>query len=74
MDILTYIQRMNQLYGSEPAPVRYNTQQYLQGGRVGYKPGGIVEPGVMYYGSGISEYLDNNPTIKKEVIKKLVSK
>ena len=74
MDILTYIQRMIQLYGSEPAPVRYNTQQYLQGGRVGYKPGGIVEPGVMYYGSGISEYLDNNPTIKKEVIKKLKNK
>ena len=23
---------------------------YEQGGRVGYKPGGIVEPGVMYYG------------------------
>ena len=31
------------------APVRYNTQQYLQGGRVGYKPGGIVEPGVTHY-------------------------
>ena len=24
---------------------------YEQGGRVGYKPGGIVEPGVMYYGT-----------------------
>ena len=51
MDILTYINRMNQIYGNGPAPApRYNTQQYLQGGRVGYKPGGIVEPGVMYYG------------------------
>ena len=50
MDILTYINRMNQIYGNEPAPVRYNTQQYLQGGRVGYKPGGIVEPGVTHYG------------------------
>ena len=53
MDILTYINKMNLLYGSEPAPIpapRYNTQQYLQGGRVGKKPGGIVEPGVTHYG------------------------
>ena len=50
MDISTYIKRMNQLYGTDPVPVRYNTQQYLQGGRVQYKPGGLVEPGVMYYG------------------------
>ena len=49
MPILDYINRMNQIYGNEPAPVRYNTQQYLQGGRVGYKPGGIVEPGVTHY-------------------------
>ena len=50
MDILQYIQRMNQLYGTDPVPVRYNTQQYLQGGRVGLKPGGLVEPGVTRYG------------------------
>jgi len=31
---------MNRLYGNEPTPVRFNTQQYLQGGRVGYKLGG----------------------------------
>ena len=51
MDILTYINRMNQIYGdkTQVAPV-YNTQKYLQGGRVQYKPGGLVEPGVMYYG------------------------
>ena len=29
---------------------RYNTRQYLQGGRVGKKPGGLVEPGVTRYG------------------------
>jgi len=40
MDILTYINRMNQIYGNGPAPApRYNTQQYLQGGRVGYQDG-----------------------------------
>ena len=53
MDILTYINKMNRLYGSEPAPIpapRYNTQQNLQGGRVGMKPGGLVEPGVVHYG------------------------
>ena len=50
MDILTYINKMNRLYGTEPVPVRYNTRQYLQGGRVGMKPGGLVEPGVTHYG------------------------
>ena len=46
MDILTYINRMNQIYGNGPAPApRYNTQQYLQGGRVGYKEGDIVKAG-----------------------------
>ena len=49
MDILQYINKMNRLYGNDPTPVRYNTQQYLQGGRVGMKPGGLVEPGVMHY-------------------------
>ena len=51
MHIVDYFNRMNQIYGNgqQAAPV-YNTQKYLQGGRVGYKPGGIVEPGVMYYG------------------------
>jgi len=46
MDILTYINRMNQIYGNGPAPApRYNTQQYLQGGRVGYQSGQLVQPG-----------------------------
>ena len=46
MDILTYINRMNQIYGNGPAPApRYNTQQYLQGGRVGYQGGQLVQPG-----------------------------
>ena len=39
MDILQYINKMNRLYGNEPTPVRFNTQQYLQGGRVGFKRG-----------------------------------
>ena len=58
MDILQYIHRINQLYGSEPVPMpapRYNTQQYLQGGRVGKKPGGLVEPGVTHYARPVSE-------------------
>ena len=87
MDILTYINRMNQIYGNDTqvasitdapfmapelqedispmpntpdllreegievgeqvkAPVRYNTQQYLQGGRVGYQSGQLVQPGL----------------------------
>jgi hypothetical protein len=33
---------MNQLYGNEPAPARFNTQKYLQGGRVGFGDGGIT--------------------------------
>ena len=56
MDILTYINKMNRLYGNDPVPVRFNTQKYLQGGRVGMKPGGLVEPGVTHYAT---EYLSN---------------
>ena len=52
MDILQYINKMNRLYGNESTPVRFNTQKYLQGGRVQYKPGGLVEPGVTHYGNG----------------------
>jgi hypothetical protein len=52
---------MNRLYGNDPTPVRYNTQQYLQGGRVGMKPGGLVEPGVTHYATegtkAVREYL-----------------
>jgi hypothetical protein len=36
---------MNRLYGNEPTPVRYNPQQYLQGGRVGYQSGQLVDHG-----------------------------
>ena len=64
MDILTYINRMNQIYGNEPAPARYNTQQYLQGGRVGYQGGQLVEhgPGRQGYGGdSVKEF-----TMKKE--------
>jgi hypothetical protein len=78
MDILTYINRMNQIYGNEPVPVRYNTQQYLQGPRSGYqggqlvdhgpgyKPGGLVEPGVTHYGTEPKKY----SRIVENVIKK----
>ena len=37
------------LTGAEGGRV-YDTKKYLQGGRVGLKPGGLVDPGVMYYG------------------------
>ena len=36
------------LTGAEGGRV-YDTRKYLQGGRVQYKPGGLVEPGVMHY-------------------------
>jgi len=39
MDILTYIDRVKANYSKQPEP-RYNTQQYLQGGRVGFSHGG----------------------------------
>ena len=65
MDILQYINKMNRLYGNEPTPVRFNTQKYLQGGRVQYKPGGIVEPGVTHYAR-------KSPTpINEETFKKI---
>ena len=46
MDILKHINKFNEMYaGTEPAPVRYNTQQYLQGGRVKYQGGQLVDHG-----------------------------
>ena len=60
MDILTYINRMNQIYGKGPAPApRYNTQQYLQGGRVGYQSGQLVDHGpgrLKLYKGGTSKW------------------
>ena len=41
MDILQYINKMNRLYGNDPTPVRFNTQKYLQGGRVGFASGSV---------------------------------
>ena len=63
MDILQYINRMNRLYGNDPTPVRYNTQKYLQGGRGGMKPGGLVEPGVTHYGK--KDYSGQSARIKE---------
>ena len=45
MDILQYIDKIKQNYGNEPVPVRYNTQKYLQGGRVKYQGGQLVDHG-----------------------------
>ena len=58
MDILTYINRMNQIYGNgqQAAPV-YNTQKYLQGGRVGYRTGKKVVG---------SQYVKAKPFNKKQ--------
>ena len=60
----------------------YDTKKYLQGGRVGLKPGGIVEPGVMYYakktsgiGTGVKAIDDPNVIKQAEnILKKLVEK
>ena len=85
MDILTYINRMNQIYGNGPAPApRYNTQQYLQGGRVGYQGGQLVDhgPGRQgYAGKGteqrvaLSQWLKTqDKTISREALTKQVAK
>ena len=51
MKIYEYNEMMRYLTrpAPDPTPVRFNTRQYLQGGRVGMKPGGLVEPGVTHY-------------------------
>jgi len=73
MDILQYINKMNRLYGNDPTPVRYNTQQYLQGGRVGLKPGGLVEPRVGFaYGDKVKkvkEFIKGKPNLNVNEIK-----
>ena len=61
MNILTYINRMNQIYGDgqqEAAPVRYNTQQYL---RPGFRGAGLVDHGPEGVRQGYAEkYLSNS--------------
>ena len=72
MPILSYIQRMNQIYGTEPAPVRYNTQQFLQGGRVAYRGAGLVDhgpEGVRQGYSGIKKSERLSDKIKQKNIK-----
>ena len=77
MDILQYINKMNRLYGNDPTPVRYNTQQYLQGGRVGYQSGQLVQPGPGrqgYGGKGSGYSLDELfPKLEKRAIQLLNS-
>ena len=67
MDILTYINKMNRLYGSEPLAASVKPkpgwqhapwQDYPQDDdipsvqkRAQLKPGGLVEPGVTHYGT-----------------------
>jgi len=50
MDIFEYIDRVKANFDKQPEP-RYNMKKYFMGGSVIGKPGGLVEPGVMYYGS-----------------------
>ena len=47
MKIHEYNEMMRYLTRPKEDPI---FKQYLQGGRVGLKPGGLVEPGVMHYG------------------------
>ena len=62
MDILQYINKMNRLYGNDSTPVRYNTQQYLQGGRVGDQSGQLVQPG-----PGRQGYAGDEAALKKHL-------
>ena len=50
MDIFEYIDRVKANFDKKPEP-RYNMKKYFMGGSVIGKPGGLVEPGVMYYGT-----------------------
>jgi len=59
---------MNRLYGNDPTPVRFNTQKYLQGGRVGLKPGGLVEPGVVHYGKSTANLLKADQKLLQKLI------
>ena len=65
MPIVSYINTMNRLYGNGPAPAPvYNTQKYLQGGRVGYQGGQLVDhgPGRQGYAgdtAGFREHITN---------------
>ena len=59
MDILTYINRMNQIYGNgQQAAPRYNTQQYLQGGRVGLRTGSTIRGSTIAMQESVEFYAD----------------
>ena len=57
MNIVKFINKVNDLYGTEPVPVRYNTQKYLQGGRVKYQGAGLVDHGPAGVRQGYGEDL-----------------
>ena len=51
MNILDYINRINEIYGKdEPRITAQEPRNMAHGGRIIGKPGGLVEPGVEYYG------------------------
>jgi len=70
MHMVDYINRMNQIYGNgEKAAPRYNTQQYLQGGRVGYQSGQLVQPGPGRQGYGGKG--SSSPTYRANLLENL---
>ena len=72
MDILKHINKFNEMYaGTEPAPVRYNTQQYLQGGRVKYRGAGLVDHGPEGVRQGYAEKRKSPVKINEETFKKI---
>ena len=69
MNVLDYIEKMKEMYEG-PRITAQEPRNMAQGGRIGLKPGGIVEPGVMYYGRDPDPY-KLNPEQIEELTKKV---
>ena len=53
VNILDYIDKMQEMYEGKPSSMAQEPRNMADGGQIIGKPGGIVEPGVMYYGKNV---------------------
>ena len=67
MDILNYIDKMQEMYEGKPSSMAQEPRNMADGGRIIGKPGGVVEPGVMYYGKNV---MSGSPAQQAENIRR----
>ena len=66
-NILDYIDKMQEMYEGKPSSMVQEPRNMANGGQIIGKPGGIVEPGVMYYGKNV---MSGSPAQQAENIRR----